>query len=123
MSANTYLPISPVLPMSLLITAITNSSPAIVTVAVSNTYIVGMLIKLTVPDDYGMFQADQQTSQIIAINGLNFTLLLDTSNYDAFAIPPSGVNYARPASLAPAGSRNSYNTTNIPFRSEGNFGN
>ena len=120
---NTYLPISPMLPMSLLITAITNSSPAIITVATANSYIPGMLVNLVIPSDYGMYQANGLTVQLLGVNGLNFTCLLDTTNFDPFTTPPAGVLYERPASLSPGGSRNSYNITNIPFRSEGNFGN
>jgi hypothetical protein len=121
--ANTYLPISPVLPNMLLISNITRSYPMVITVEESNTYIVGQMVKLTIPSDYGMFQADQRTGVIVAINGLNFSVNIDSTQFDTFTIPPSGIYRERPASLSPAGSRNIYNTLAVPFRSEGNFGN
>lgn len=127
MANNIYLAPSPVVPGKLLITAITQTNPMVVTItnSIYNTYIVGMLTTLTVPPQYGMFQANELTGEIIRISGTNFTLNINASGFDAFAIPP--VSYpppSRPASLAPAGSRNIYNTTVEPFRSlNGNVGN
>lgn len=65
MSVNTYLPPSPVVPGFLLISAITQTNPMVVTVVDSfyNTYIVGQLVHLNVPQDYGMVEADQLTGK------------------------------------------------------------
>jgi hypothetical protein len=128
MSANTYLPGTIAIPSSLLIVVMTNAFPMVVTVSVqtakaSDTYIVGQLVRLTVPYNYGMFQADNLTAQIIAVNGLTLTLDIDSRGFDAFVIPPSG---EQPASLAPAGSRNlqlDNTTTQVPFQSLNNVGN
>jgi hypothetical protein len=124
--ANSYLPPSPLVPMFLLISNITQANPMVVTVTneiPANQYIVGQLVYLNVPYDYGMYQANALTLQITAINGLNFSLSADSTQFDPFVIPPSGIFYPRPASLSPAGSRNTYNFTTLPFHSEGNFGN
>lgn len=126
-NANTFLPPSPVVPGSLLISNITPTYPMVVTIvnSIYNTYLVGQLVHLTVPETYGMFQADQLTGQIVAINGLDFYLDIDATQFNTFVIP--AVYQTRPASLAPAGSRNlEINNTNVhiePFRSLGNFGN
>jgi len=126
MSANTYLPPTPVIPGVLLITNITQTSPMIITIvdSVENTYIPGQLVYLTVPDDYGMFQANGLTGQILDINGLNFTVGINASQFDAFIYPPTG--NVKPASLSPAGSRNlqfSNFTNQVPFQSLNNTGN
>lgn len=127
MSANVYLPPSPVVPGFLLITAITQTNPMIVTVvdSIYNTYIIGQLVHLNVPQDYGMVEADQKTGEIIAIDNLNFTLNINAQNFSAFVLPnPSATPPPRqPASLAPAGSRNIYNNIVVPFHSLGNQGN
>lgn len=128
MTANTYLPGTIQIPSALLITAITKAFPMVVTVSVqtekaSDTYIVGQLVRLTVPITYGMFQADKLTAQITAIDGLDLALDIDSRGFDTFAIPPSG---EQPASLAPAGSRNlqyDNTTTQVPFQSLNNVGN
>jgi len=127
MSANTYLAPSPVVPGFLLISAITQTNPMVVTVvdSIYNTYIVGQLVHLNIPQDYGMVEADQKTGEIIAINNLDFTLNINAKNFSAFVVPnPSAIPPLRqPATLAPAGSRNIYNSIVVPFHSLGNQGN
>ena len=67
----------------------------VVTVAIgnsnveANTYVVDMAIRLFVPQSYGMIQAHNIVGTIIAINGLDFSLNWDSSQWDAFVIPPS----------------------------------
>ena len=127
--ANEYLKGTIQIPSSLVITAITKTFPMIVTCEVdaitdANTYVVCQLVRLTVPNSYGMSQANQLTAQITAINGLDFSLLIDARGFDPFVIP--AYNSEAPASLSPAGSRNlAYsNTTNrIGFQSLNNRGN
>lgn len=129
MSANTYLPGTIITPSSLLITAITQAYPMVITASVnsvtaSNSYFPGQLIRLTIPPAYGMQQANNLTGKIIAINGLIFSVDIDSTYFDAFSVP-SG-NVTKPASFAPAGSRNlqfdNY-TNNVPFKSLNNIGN
>lgn len=125
MSVNTYLPPSPVVPGMLLISAISRAYPMVVTIVNSlyNTYVVGQLVCLTIPPAYGMYQANELTAQIIAINGSQFSLDINSSGFSPF-VTPSGVTISQPASLAPAGSRNLDNVSTEPFHSlNGNTGN
>ncbi len=130
--ANQYLPPVIQIPSSLTITAITQASPMVITVSAANTsteantYIVGMAVRLMVPQTYKMYQANNLVGTITAISGSNFTLNLDSSQFDAFVVP-SGVTVEQPASIAPFGSRN-YQYTNgsslsVPFQSLNNIGN
>lgn len=129
MSANTYLPGTIVTPSSLLITAITQAYPMAITASVnsvtaSNSYFPGQLIRLIIPPAYGMQQADGLTGKILAINGLVFSVDIDSTLFDAFSVP-SG-NVTKPASFSPAGSRNlefNNSTNNVPFKSLNNVGN
>lgn len=127
---NYYLPPVIAIPSSLLITSITQSAPMVIGVSVgnpiseANTYIVGMAVRLFVPRTYGMYQANNLVGTITNISGSNFTLNLDSSQFDAFVIPSGNVE--QPASIAPFGSRNlSYNnlTNQVPFQSLNNIGN
>ena len=123
---NIYLPPTPVVPGSLLISAITQSNPMIVTIvdSIYNTYIPGMLVTLTVPTSYGMFQANELTASIVAINGTNFSLNINSSPFDRFVAPgPSSPPPSKPASLAPGGSKNLYDVNVEPFHSLTNQGN
>ena len=128
---NQYLPPVIQIPSSLAITSLSQSAPMVVGVAVqtptteSNTYIVGMAIRLMVPQTYGMYQANNLVGTIKAINGSNFTLNLDSSLFDPFVIP-SGVTVEQPATIAPNGSRNlqyDNSTDLVPFQSLNNIGN
>lgn len=128
---NIYLPGVVTIPSSLQIIAITQASPMVITletpdpVTQANTYIVGMAVKLNVPISYGMFQANGLTGTITAISGLNFTLNIDSSQFDAF-VAPSGSSGVQPATIAPNGSRNlqySNQTGEVPFQSLNNIGN
>lgn len=127
--ANAYLKPVILIPSSLQITAITQSSAMVVSVEITNpstqanTYIVGMAVRLFVPVTYKM-QANNLVGTIIAINGNQFTLNLDSSSFDPFVIPSGNVE--QPASIAPFGSRNlQYNnqTDLVPFQNLNNIGN
>lgn len=117
------------IPSSMVITDITNAYPMVVTVSVnpvteSFTYIPGQFVRLNVPYDYGMFQANGLTPQILAVNGLSLSLDLDSTNFDVFSTPPTGS--FGPATLSPNGSRNltlNNTTVQVPFQSLDNRGN
>ena len=106
---NIYLPGTISIPSSLVITAITQAYPMIVTCIVNsvteaNTYIPGMLVKFFIPSPYGMQQLAGQTLKIAFVSGLNFTFNIDATGFDPFIIPAAGK--PQPASFAPAGSQN-----------------
>ena len=128
--ANQYLPGVIQIPSTLLITGISNSFPMVMTttydpLTASNTYISGMVVKLLVPNSYGMYQANGLFGKILSVTGSTFTLAIDSTNFDSFVVP-SG-NAEQPASIAPSGSNNTQfdNTTvyNLPFKSLNNIGN
>ncbi len=126
MSANTFLPPTPVIPGFLVITAITQTNPMVVTITDSdeNTYIAGQAVYLSVPASYGMFQANALTGSILAINSTNFTLNIEATQFDAFVVPATGKE--QPATMSPAGSRNlqySNSSNRVAFQSLSNQGN
>jgi hypothetical protein len=133
-NANVYLPATPTTPLALLITAITNAYPMIVTAQIPNlfilpsnpnTYVVGQTIRLSIPQPYGMQQANGLTGTILAISGLVFSLNINSTMFDPFATP--SVFQEQPATFAPAGSSNlTYSNTNaalVPFQSASILGN
>lgn len=126
-NANTYLPPVISIPSALEITAISQSNPMIITTSMNNdqvnTYIPGQNIKLIIPVTWGMWQANQLTTQIIAVNDNQFSVNVNSINFDPFSNPNDG---SGPASLAPSGSKNlqfSNNTNQIGFQSLDNIGN
>lgn len=128
--SNQYLKPIITTPSSLVITAITQSSPMTVTVNIgnvsteSNTYIIGMAIRLRVPQTYLMYQANNLVGTIIGVIGNNLTLNIDSSKFDAFVVPFGNVE--QPATISPNGSRNyeyNNNSGSVPFKSLNNQGN
>ncbi len=69
------------------VTAITKGFPALVTTSFAHGYITGMFVRLDIPLDYGMQQANQQASYITVTSDTQFTIDIDTTSYDTFAIP------------------------------------
>ncbi len=127
-NANTFLPPTLVIPGSILISNMTQSIQMVVTIVSSpvNSYIVGQLVLFTVPKPYGMIQANGLTGQITNINGLNFTVNIDSTYFDAYTTPSSMSSVEKPASLSPAGSRNleiNNFTQRVPFQNLNNQGN
>jgi len=128
-NSNQYLPGNIAIPSALEIQSITNANPMVVTatldmVTQSNSYIVGQLVRLFVPYSYGMWQANGLVGQILAVDGLVFTLAIDSINFDVFSIPSPDLQ--GPASFSPAGSRNlqySNNTNSLGFQSLNDRGN
>lgn len=110
-------------PPFLNITAITNAVRSQVTVNTSNTYVVGQVVRFSVPYDYGMFQINGLSGQILSVNNTNLIFIVDvnTSNFDVFTSP---TGLAQPATLSPSGVRNIYNFVQSPFHSlNGGVGN
>ena len=125
---DTYLAPSPVVPGALLITAISNAYPMVVTFtnSIYNTYVVGQLVHLNIPSEYGMFQANQLTAPILSILSNTFSLDVDSMGFDLFTAPnPMSLpTPSEPASLSPGGARNIYDTQYEPFHSlDGSRGN
>jgi hypothetical protein len=123
--ANQYLPPVIAIPSALEISNITQGAQMVVSTMANtdqmNTYIVGQLVRLTVPYSFGMFQANGLQGQIVDINGSDMTLSINSTDFDPFVTVQGQV-----ASLAPAGSRNlQFNNTTgtIPFQSLNNQGN
>lgn len=131
--ANQYLPGVNTIPNSLIITAITQAYPMVVTATLANnapnprvnTYLPGMNVRLYIPKTYGMYQANGLVGTVLALVGNNFTLDIDSSLFDTFAVPLSQVG--SPASLSPSGSRNlqydNSNSNSVPFHNLNNQGN
>jgi hypothetical protein len=80
-------------PNVMLITAITQANPMVVTTAVSHNLVVGQEVKIYVPSAFGMTQANGISAIITAVTAQTFTLgSVNSLGFTAFAWPavPSG---------------------------------
>ena len=74
-------------PAMRLISSITNANPAVVTTTFDHDYITGTIVRLHIPDGYGMKQADEQAVTIAVTGTDTFTINIDTIRFDALVIP------------------------------------
>ena len=95
-------------PAMRLIASITNSFPATVTTTFNHQYISGTIVRIDIPFADGMQQLNQQTAPITVISPTQFTIPIDTTRFEAFAIPVSPPTYVNTAAqVVPIGEINS----------------
>lgn len=112
-------------PAAKLIGAITNAVQAQITTTTNHEYLSGTIVRLNIPQICGMQQIDKFSGEIV-VTGLNtFTMDIDSTNFDAFAVPadefhvPGGVSrhYNTCAIVVPIGENSNMLTAaekNIP---------
>lgn len=95
------------------ILSITQSENALVTTTFdgvnpgNHQYSTGLIVRLNVPDGFGMVQADKFSGPIVVIDDTQFTLQLDTTNFDAFVVPDFQPGaFGTPAQVVPVGEIN-----------------
>lgn len=76
-------------PAMRLISAITNANPAQVTTTFDHDYVTGIIVRLEIPRAVGMHQANGLTGTITVTGTATFTVDIDTTDFDVFAIPGS----------------------------------
>ena len=84
---------------------ITQAAKAVVSLSVSHDFTVGEKVRLKVPKQYGMFEANGKLASVLSVTQYTVTLDLDTSGFSPFALPDS-LTYSdgvSPAQLLPAG--------------------
>lgn len=90
-------------PAMRIITAITQSFPALVTTSFAHQYFSDTIVRLYVPIEFGMRQANQLQGTITVTAPDQFTIDIDTTNFDPFVVPP---NPQQRAQVVPIGEEN-----------------
>ena len=88
------------------IAVITNGNPATVTTVANHDYISGTIVRLLIPLGFGMLQADELFGTITVTGLTTFTIDIDTSDFDAFAIPVLPPLSLQAAQVSPIGEIN-----------------
>jgi hypothetical protein len=84
-----------------IITSITNDYPALITTGTItypghvltitpfvHQYLSGTIVRIQIPNYFGMSQLNGQQGEITRVNTTQFTIDIDTTLYDPFVIPP-----------------------------------
>jgi hypothetical protein len=73
----------------------------------SHQYTTGLIVRIYVPIGFGMVQANQLYGPITVINDTQFTILIDTTNFDPFVVPAFQPGaFGTPAQSIPIGEVN-----------------
>ena len=101
------------------IASITNANPATVTTSINHLYITGTIVRIDIPKQLtgqtqlGMPQINQQFGSITVTGNTTFTIAIDTTFYDKFAVPsPLPQGYV-PAQAVPIGELSSQLTAAV----------
>jgi len=92
-----------------LISDITNATNTVVTTSFDHGYLAGLIVRITVPEEFGMRQLDKLVGTIIEVpTSDTFTLDIDTTLFDVFNFPDPEPWYINTyPSVAPIGEINS----------------
>jgi len=96
------------------ILSITNANPAVITTTFdgvtpgNHLYQTGLIVRLYIPDGFGMVQANHIDAPITVLNATQFSMPIDTTNFPAYAVPPYFPGFhGTPGMVEPVGEINS----------------
>jgi hypothetical protein len=73
----------------------------------NHQYLTGLIVRLNVPNGFGMVQVNGLSGPITVVNSTQFTLPIDTTNFDAFVVPAFQPGaFGTPATVVPVGEVN-----------------
>lgn len=81
-----------------IISNITTSNPAQVTTTFDHQYVSGTIVRLDIPPQFGMQQANKQFGSIVVTSPTTFDIALDSTLFDEFSTPsqyPFSAQYAQ----------------------------
>jgi len=74
-------------PAMRIVTAITNGFPCVVTTSFEHNYLSGLVVRLDIPNEYGMVQANQLFGPITYLTPTTFSMPIDTTFFTPFNVP------------------------------------
>jgi hypothetical protein len=90
-----------------LVSDITNAEFASVTTTFAHNYETGDIVRLYVPNGWGMTQADKKQGTITVTGDTTFTIDIDTNFFDVFVTPPDTYYLLACPFVTPVGEINS----------------
>jgi len=90
-------------PAMRLVTNITCDVKTVITTSPDHDYVTGLIVRLYVPENYGMRQINGFVGPITVLTADTFSMDLDTTSYDSFLAPVSPPYYRFTALVVPVG--------------------
>lgn len=92
-------------PSNFFISKITQANPGVITTTVNHGMSAGGKIRLVIPPDFGMTQANGLIATIVSVTATTITTDLDTSGFTAFAYPVVALYPVTFAQIVPVGEK------------------
>jgi hypothetical protein len=90
------------------IIAITQASPLQVTTSFPHGYLSGLIVRLLIPNYFGMTILNKIKGSIVVTGSTTFTMAIDSTHFDPFVVPsPQPGNNYTPAQVTPVGEESS----------------
>lgn len=80
-------------PVMRIITNITNDIAAHVTTSFNHNYITGLIVRIVMPQGYGMQEINQLFGSIVVTGDTTFTIAIDTTSFSPFSTPITQLQY------------------------------
>ncbi len=93
-------------PAMRVISSITNAKKAVITTTFNHQYTTGMIMRLNIPQGFGMPQANTKYGKIEVTSPTEFIIDLDTEFFDKFTPPTSFPENQQYAQVTPMGEVN-----------------
>ena len=77
-----------------IIDAITNANPAAITTSTNHDFLTGEIVRVSVPERYGMHEVNNQKGTITVTGDTTFTVDIDTTELPAFSEPATSYQCA-----------------------------
>lgn len=74
-------------PAMRVIAGITTTNPIVVTTTIDHQYKDGLIVRLDIPEGFGMQQLNQVTGEITVTSPTTFTMLINGGSFDPFILP------------------------------------
>ena len=89
-----------------IISSITNAENALVTTTFNHQYVTGMIVRLNIPQGYGMLEVNQKQGTITVISDTTFTIDIDTTYFNQFTTPSTFPDNSQYPQVVPVGEIN-----------------
>ena len=103
------------------ITAITNSSPMVVTTLDHHHYPPGVNVSFLIPRQFGMYQLNTLNGQVIAVTSNTLTIAIDSLPFAEFAYPGDLPTAYTPPSVVPNASGGYLPPVPLPYGNQDSF--
>lgn len=103
------------------ITAITNSTPMVVTTLNPHNYPPGINVSFLIPSQFGMYQLNTLNGQVLSVTSDTLTIAIDSLPFSAFAYPSDLPTAYTPPSVVPNASGPYLPPKPLPYGNQDSF--